>query len=173
MSSQMQLLQVALDPRDVVYTPSWVAQDMVSYFNPDGSILEPCCGDGVFLRYLSGDVSWCEIEKGKDFFAWATPVNWMVGNPPYKLIKKWLEHSFTYANNVLYLIPMNSPFNSMSRMKVILEYGNIRAIRAYGNGSIFGMDYGFAVGAFWFQKGYKGMTDITINAAPLSNTACT
>ena len=169
MSSQMQLLQVALDPRDVVYTPSWVAQDMVSYFKPDGSILEPCCGDGVFLRYLSGDVSWCEIEKGKDFFAWATPVNWMVGNPPYKLIKKWLEHSFTYANNVLYLIPMNSPFNSMSRMKVILEYGNIRAIRAYGNGSIFGMDYGFAVGAFWFQKGYKGMTDITINAAPLSN----
>jgi len=143
---------------------------MVSYFKTDGSILEPCCGDGVFLRYLSGDVSWCEIEKGKDFFAWSIPVNWMVGNPPYKLIKKWLEHSFTYANNVLYLIPMNSPFNSMSRMKVILEYGNIRAIRAYGNGSIFGMDYGFAVGALWFQKGYKGMTDITIR---LLTTACT
>ena len=161
MSSQMQLLKIALDPRDIVYTPEWVAADMVSYFRPSGEILEPCCGDGVFLKYLPS-AYWCEIEKGRDFFAWDTSVDWMVGNPPYKLIKQWLEHSFRFAENVLYLIPMNSPFNSMSRMKVILEYGNIRAIRAYGNGSIFGMDYGFAVGAFWFQRGYRGQTDISI-----------
>ena len=57
---------------------------------------------------------------------------------------------------------MNSPFNSMERMKIILRYGNIKAIRAYGNGSIFGMDYGFAVGAFWFQRDYQGKTDITV-----------
>lgn len=166
--SQMQLLKMALDPRDVVYTPDWVASDIVEYFKPSGIILEPSCGDGVFLKYLQGDVRWCEIEKGIDFFAWETPVNWMVGNPPYKLIKQWLEHSFKFAENVLYLIPMNSPFNSMSRMKVILDYGNIRAIRAYGNGSIFGMDYGFAVGAFWFQRGYRGATDISMQEQRLT-----
>jgi hypothetical protein len=59
---------------------------------------------------------------------------------------------------------MNSPFNSMERMRVIHAYGNIKAIRAYGNGSLFGMDYGFAVGAFWFQKDYRGGTDISIKA---------
>lgn len=157
----MYLLKMALDPRDIVYTPEWVAADMVSYFKPSGEILEPCCGDGMFLKFLPS-AHWCEIEKGIDFFTWETPVNWMVGNPPYKLIKQWLEHSFRFAENVLYLIPMNSPFNSMSRMKVILDYGNIKAIRAYGNGSIFGMDYGFAVGAFWFQRGYRGATDISM-----------
>lgn len=168
--SQMQLLKMALDPRDVVYTPDWCAADMVSYFKPSGEILEPSCGDGVFLKYLPS-AHWCEIEKGRDFFAWETPVNWMVGNPPYKLIKQWLEHSFKFAENVLYLIPMNSPFNSMERMRVIHEYGNIRAIRAYGNGSIFGMDYGFAVGAFWFQRGYRGATKISMYKTHLTKRA--
>jgi len=162
MSSQPQLLQIALDPRDIVYTPDWVARDMVEYFKPSGRILEPSCGDGVFLKYLPENAEWCEIEKGRDFFAWNEQVDWMFGNPPYKMIKQWLEHSFSYSKNSVYVIPMNSPFNSMERMRVILGYGNIKAIRAYGNGSIFGMDYGFAVGAFWFQRDYKGKTEITI-----------
>ena len=161
MTSQPQLLQIALDKKDVVYTPDWVARDMVEFFKPSGRILEPSCGDGAILKYLP-DADWCEIEKGRDFFAQTEYYNWMVGNPPYRLLKKWLEHTFLYSDNSLYLIPMNSPFNSMERMRIILEYGNIKAIRAYGNGSIFGMDYGFAVGAFWFQRGYRGMTDITI-----------
>jgi hypothetical protein len=32
---------MALDPQDVVYTPDWVARDMVEYFKPSGRILEP------------------------------------------------------------------------------------------------------------------------------------
>lgn len=161
MNAQPQLLQMALDPQDVVYTPDWVVFDMVAWFKPSGKVLEPCAGDGAFLKYYP-DAEWCEIEKGRDFFQWDKQVDWMIGNPPYKQIKQWLEHSFAYASNVLYLIPMNSPFNSMERMRVIHAYGNIKAIRAYGNGSIFGMDYGFAVGAFWFQRGYKGKTEITV-----------
>lgn len=162
MSTQPQLFQIALDPCDVVYTPDWVARDMVEYFKPSGRILEPCCGDGVFLRYLPADTLWCEIERGVDFFAWHEPVDWIVGNPPYKQIKQWLDHSFSLTRDVAYLIPMNSPFNSMERMRIIHEYGNIKSIRAYGNGSLFGMDYGFAVGAFHFQRGYTGATMITM-----------
>lgn len=162
MSTQPQLLQIALDPGDVVYTPDWVARDMVEYFKPSGRILEPCCGDGVFLKYLPAGTEWCEIERGRDFFAWHDRVDWCFGNPPFSTINKWLEHSFTCAKNVLYLMPMNKPFNSMFRLQQILEYGNIRSIRAYGHGSLFGMDYGFAVGAFHFQRGYTGATMITM-----------
>ena len=39
--TQPQLLQIALDPGDVVYTPDWVARDMVDYFKPSGRILDP------------------------------------------------------------------------------------------------------------------------------------
>lgn len=169
--AQMQLLKIALNPTDVVYTPDWVACDMVSFFKPSGEILEPCCGDGAFMKYLPF-AHWCEIEKGVDFFQWETPVNWIVGNPPFSTINLWMEHSFKFADNVLFLMPMNKPFNSLYRMKQILEYGDIRAIRAYGHGKLFGMDYGFAVGAFWFQRGYRGATEITI-AEPRLTTACT
>jgi hypothetical protein len=161
-TTQPQLLQMALTPSDVVYTPDWVAKDMVDYFKPSGRILEPCAGDGVFLRYLPNDAEWCEIEKGRDFFAWTKPVDWIVGNPPFSDINKWVEHSFACSENVLFLMPMNKPFNSLFRMKIILEYGKIVALRAYGHGSLFGMDYGFAIGAFWFQRGYKGKTEMTV-----------
>lgn len=33
---------------DVVYTPDWVAHDMVDHFAPCGRILEPCRGAGAF-----------------------------------------------------------------------------------------------------------------------------
>jgi hypothetical protein len=68
MSVQPQLLQIPLDPGDVVYTPDWVARDMVEFFKPSGRILEPCKGDGVFLKYLPPHAEWCEIQEGRDFF---------------------------------------------------------------------------------------------------------
>ena len=158
--AQPQLLQMALDEKDIVYTPDWVARDMVEYFKPAGKILEPCIGEGAFIRQLPENTLWCEIRKGRDFFTWNETVDWIIGNPPYRLIKEWLQHSFCIANDIVYLMPMNSPFNSMERMRIILNWGGIKVIRAYGNGSLFGMDYGFAVGAFWFQRDYRGGTDI-------------
>lgn len=156
MTTQPQLLNIALNARDVVYTPDDVARDMVAFFKPSGKILEPCAGDGAFLKYLPPDTDWCEIEKGRDFFACQEHYDWIVGNPPYSNILDWLCHSFEIADNVVFLMPMNSPFNSMQRLRVIDKWGGIVHIRAYGNGSMFGMGYGFACGAIHFQRGYRG-----------------
>ena len=38
---------------------------MVEFFKPSGRILEPCKGDGVFLKYLPS-AEWCEIQEGRD-----------------------------------------------------------------------------------------------------------
>ena len=169
MSSQPQLIKMALDPNDIFYTPDWVAQDMVSYFKPSGSILEPCAGDGVFLRYLSGDVSWCEIEKERDFFAWNTPVNWLVGNPPYNILKKWLSHSFDVANNILYVLPITKIFNSYYQLQEVYKYGGVVAIRVYGAGRVIKWPMGFAIGAVHLQKDYQGNIDMSFYSALLSN----
>lgn len=166
MSVQPQLLQMALDPRDVVYTPDWVAGDMVSFFKPSGKILEPSIGDGVFLRYLPVDTEWCEIEKGRDFYQWTKPVDWVFGNPPYSQFSKWLGHSMEIAENIVYLIPLTRLFNSGFFIKRLLDWGNIRVMRYYADGGDLGWNIGFAIGAVWFQRGYKGMTEITI-AEPL------
>ena len=72
--AQMQLLQETLSKNDVVYTPDWAANDIVSWFKPSGKILEPCKGKGVFLSHIPG-AYWCEISEGKDFFAWNEPMD--------------------------------------------------------------------------------------------------
>ena len=162
MIAQPQLLKIPLDNKDVVYTPDWVARDMVEYFKPSGHILEPCKGDGVFMKYLPPDTEWCEITEGRDFFAWSKPVDWVFGNPPYSILNDWMKHSYQIADNIVYLMPMNSPFNSMNRLGEIANYGGMIDIRAYGNGSIFGMGYGFAVGAIHFKRNVPSQITFTI-----------
>lgn len=159
---QPQLFDIALDQGDVVYTPDWVAKDMVEHFNPIDIVLEPCKGEGAFTNYLP-DAEWCEIELGRDFFKWGKPVSWIIGNPPYKQLAKWLEHSFNLADDVCYLLPMNCIWNSMKRMKLVADYGGIVEMKAYGEGSIFGFGYGFAVGAIHFRRNYQGEIAFSIH----------
>jgi hypothetical protein len=156
LTSQPQLLQIPLDPGDVVYTPDWVARDMVEFFKPSGRILEPCAGDGVFLKYLPDGTEWCEIEKGRDFFAWNEQVDWIVGNPPYAGFREWNSHSFKISKNIVYLFPVGKLFNSVKGYLEILRYGGIVHMRLYGTGNSIGWDLGFLVGAVHFQRGYTG-----------------
>lgn len=161
MSAQPQLLQVALVSKDVVYTPDWVACDMVDFFKPSGKILEPSAGDGVFLRYLP-TAEWCEIERGRDFFEYKAAVDWCFGNPPYSVFSEWMAHSMEIAENICYLIPLNKPFNSGKMIKEWKAYGGIVHIRYYANGGALGFPIGFACGAVWFQRKYTGGTEITV-----------
>lgn len=169
MSVQPQLLQIALEPGDVVYTPPDVAADMVRYFNPFGSILEPSADDGVFLRYLPPETEWCEIEKGKDFFSYRKQVDWIIGNPPYSIFAEFLAHSFELAENVVYILPTNKIFQSWRIMNQIEKYGGIRTMLVYGGGNAIGFPFGFSVGAFHFQKGYKGDSTIAFRNLSLKH----
>jgi hypothetical protein len=163
MSAQPQLIQTAINIKDVVYTPSWVAEDMVYFFKPDGRILEPSCGEGVFLQYLPPETEWCEIERGRDFFEWKTEVDWCFGNPPYSVFSEWMTHSMEIAENICYLIPLNKPFNSGKMLKEWKKYGGIVHIRYYANGGALGFPIGFACGAVHFQRDYQGGIEVSIH----------
>jgi hypothetical protein len=156
--AQMQLLQQRLSPRDAIFTPDWVAKDMVEYFKPTGKILEPCFGDGVFIRYLPKGTEWCEIDKGRDFFAWNEQVDWMISNPPYSLMDEWVEHSFQIAENFVYLIYPGNFFRANIRVVSARKLGWIKHIRFYGTGNRLGFPSGNAVAAVHFVRGYQGDT---------------
>ena len=154
--SQPQLLQIPLDKKDVVYTPDWVARDMVEFFKPSGRILEPCAGDGVFLKYLPENTEWCEIQEGRDFFAWDEQVDWVFGNPPYADYSNFFNHTMDITKNICYLIPANKPFNSGAMLKRQSAWGGIVHLRYYGTGAELNFPIGFAIAAVHFQKGYTG-----------------
>jgi len=152
--------ELSVKQGDIVYTPAAVASDIVSYFNPSGKCLDPCKGDGVFLRYLPLDSDWCEIREGKDFFAYNQSVDWIIGNPPYSIFVDFLRHSFSIASNVVYLVPTNKIFQSFKVMDQIKEYGGIHTMLVYGAGWNIGMPFGFSVGAFYFKKNHSLGTNI-------------
>ncbi|MBM3182283.1 MAG: hypothetical protein FJZ86_18345 [Chloroflexi bacterium] len=166
----MQLLQMALRPRDIVYTPDTIAKFLVDFFRPSGRILEPCKGDGAFLKYLP-NAEWCEIAEGKDFFQWHEKVDWCFGNPPYGLFSEWLDHTFTISENAMYLIPLYKVYYDFGRLKKIHQYGGIKSICVLGRGEVAAFPFGQAVAGVHFQKGYRGATQTTIAETRLTKRA--
>ena len=145
---------------DRVFTPDWCAADMVAHFKPTGRRLEPFLGDGVFLRYMPG-IEWCEIDKGRDFFDWREPVDWIVTNPPYSKTRPCFRHAATIADNIVFLVPLRNVFSGYGFVREILDYGGMVAIRVYGTGARLGFPMGNACGAIHFQRGYRGPTTWT------------
>lgn len=120
-------------------------------------------GRRIVYNNLPSGSDWCEIKYNKDFFDYNETVDWIIGNPPYSIFKNWLEHSFKLAANVVYILPTNKVFQRQIIMKMINEYGGIAALKVYGSGTIIGFPFGFSVGAFHFQKGYKGFCNLIMN----------
>lgn len=145
---------------DVVLTPDWVAEDMIRHFSPSGSVLDPCRGplgeDGVFWSRLGGRRSWCEVSDGRDFFSWSEHVDWVIGNPPYSLTRKWFRHSYSIADHLLYLVPLRNVFSGYGFLREISEFGGLREIRTYGTGGRLGFPMGNAVGAMHLERDWRG-----------------
>ena len=147
---------------DIVYTPDWVAKDMIEYFEPSGVVLDPCAGAGAFLDLLPLGSPWCEIDADRDFFGWTERVDWVIGNPPYSLTRRWFQHSYTIADHLCYLVPLRNVFSGYGFVREIHSYGGIRAIRVYGTGGRLGFPMGNAVGAFHIERDYTGPTAFTL-----------
>ncbi len=148
---------------DVVYTPDWCARDIIDHFKPQGKILEPCSGNGAFLQYLP-NAEWCELSKGRDFFAWYEKVDWLIGNPPYSIFSDWLRHSFDIAENICYLIPIAKVYSVEPRMREIYAWGGIVETVYYGRGEALGFPFGFPCGAVYMRKGYLGGVTFTFRS---------
>lgn len=114
---------------DRVMTPDSLALAIVQHFNPGGILLEPCAGDGAFVRaFFSlkhcqenlGNVNFYEIEYGFDFLEGTSKADWVITNPPWSKFLAFLKHSMTLANDVVFLAYANAWFvksriNAMSQ----------------------------------------------------------
>lgn len=151
------LLHVAAE-NDIIDTPIELARDIVDYFRPYGLCLDPCAGKDVFFNLLPKGSDWCEIERGRDFYAYTKQVDWIVSNPPYSHYSAWLRHSMKIATNIVYLMPAYKPFASGKFLDTLFEWGGIKQIRRYGTGTQWGFPFGHALAAVHYQAGYDGPT---------------
>jgi hypothetical protein len=142
------------------YTPGHISEYIVDYFRPKGKILEPCRGNGSFMKYLPDNTLWCEIDEGKDFFEFQEKIDWIITNPPYSILTQWMDHCFQLADNVVLLIPISKLFSSNPRLQMVREYGGISDMIVFGPGRSIGIDLGFPMGAIKFSREWKGETNI-------------
>ena len=150
-----------LNQNDVVFTPDALAEKICSMFSIKGKVLEPCKGEGAFMKYLPKDTEWCEITEGRNFFDYNKKVDWIVTNPPYSDFNRFLAHMLELADNIVLLLPLAKIFKSMGTIKQVLEWGGIAVIRLLP-ASQAGFPFGFPCGVFYLKKGWKGDTTIKL-----------
>ena len=148
-----------INKNDVVFTPDNIAKQICEMFDIKGIVLEPCKGEGAFLKYLPENTEWCEIADGKNYYDYNKKVDWLVTNPPYSDFNRFLEHSFNLADNIVLLVPLAKLFKSMGTIQKVLNYGGIVSIDLIG-ASRCGFPFGFPCGVFYLKRDYKGTTQI-------------
>ena len=146
-----------VNKNDVVFTPEKIASKICSMYNIVGKVLEPCKGEGAFMKYLPKNTMWCEIADGRNFYDFNEKVDWIVTNPPYSDFNRFLEHSFELADNVVLLTPVAKMMKSMGTIRQIFKYGGMVSC-FYIGASRCGFPFGFPCGAWHLQRGYTGDT---------------
>ena len=109
---------------DRFYTPKKIVDIMLKMcdIKETDKVLDPCIGEGAFYNNLPKcEKYWCEIDKGKDFFEWNKKVDLMIGNPPYSMWNKWLDHTIKYCDKFCYVFGIMNLTNH--RIKRLEEEG--------------------------------------------------
>ena len=149
---------------DTVQTPIYIAKMIVSFFSPQGLILEPCRGLGNIYEELPEPKDWCEITEDKDFFDYQTKVDWIITNPPFSIYDRFLSHCFDIADNVVLLAPIAKAFKSMRVERMVDKYGGLKSIWFIGSGTQCGFAFGFPTGCLYYKRGYKGKIERFVGA---------
>jgi len=157
---------------DRIMTPDPLAQWIVDYFMPTGHVLEPCSGDGAFIRAFLNwkdqlhpsalTISSCEIDEGLDFFNVndADHYDWIITNPPYSKFTAFLKHSMQVADNVVFLCLENAFFQK-ARLRAMKEknFGFVEIIHVETPPKPW-PQFGLQVGVVHIKKDYTGETKI-------------
>jgi hypothetical protein len=107
----------------VVYTNKKFAKRIVDYLSPQftktDTFLDPCKGDGAFYNNLPKPKDWCEIQQGKDFFAYDKKASWIITNPPWqgKVYAPFANHCFEVADNVVFLVKLFGAIGTTRRLR--------------------------------------------------------
>ena len=153
---------------DRVYTPDALALALTERFATQiaagDTVLEQCSGGGAFLRAFDScgirNVLELEIDRGTNFFEWNHCVDWIITNPPWGQMRKFLIHSYEVSKNVVFLAPLTHILgmrarradtrNALFGVKGIIEIDTPPNV---GPGS------GFQLSCIHLRKSWPGQTD--------------
>lgn len=112
---------------DFYPTPPWATWALLEYENFDGSILEPCCGDGAMAKVLSkagytvaaSDLHNRGYGTQKNFFDIKTRQDNIVTNPPFNIAEEILTHGLGLIRGKMALFLRTAFVESVGRYQRI------------------------------------------------------
>lgn len=96
---------------DACQTPSYAIDPLLPYMDPEWTVWEPACGEGLLedALYDSGfnQVIPTDILTGQNFFEFE-PEKWdcLVTNPPYSIKYRWLQRCYELGKPFALLVPV-------------------------------------------------------------------
>ena len=114
---------------NLYYTSNKMAADLIALLNldPGVSVLDAGSGDKVWFDNLPLGCQRfeCELERGGDFFEWTDPVDWVVGNPPFRdgpdgknLFPAWLEQCAKISQKGFALLINDKCFSAITPLRL-------------------------------------------------------
>lgn len=146
---------------DLVETPCALAQLVVEHFKPSGHVLDPARGGGAFYDAFKDrpgvTADWCEIREGRDFFERGGEYDWIITNPPWSIMRRFLNHSMKLADNIVLLVTLTH-LDTRARDREIeaAGFGRREALIVPQPPSSLWPTSGFLLTAYHLQRGYCG-----------------
>jgi hypothetical protein len=100
-------------------------------------------------------ITWCEIDRGRDFFEWTERVDWIITNPPWSQFRRFLEHALEISEHVCFLATVNHWWTKRRVAAVRRARFGYRHLLLVDQPAEFN-DTGFQLGAMHIEKGYAG-----------------
>ena len=76
--------------KELMFTPDESAQKIMNWIlpqiKPDDIILESFKGNGAFYDKIPNKKYYCEIDSGINFFDFDKKVDWVISNPPFRVL---------------------------------------------------------------------------------------
>lgn len=71
-------------------------------------LLDPARGQGAFFDAFPDSCSkdWCEIREGRDFFEHRKRADWIITNPPWSILRTFLQHAMSLASDIVLVAPL-------------------------------------------------------------------
>lgn len=145
-----------------VQTPADLAKQIIGYYKDVlyGTILEPCAGDGNFFNQFPNKKTSkaMDIRTGTDFLraiqeGKVKHFDWIITNPPWNKFKDFLAASFSVADNVIFLVPLNKMLGLKTTIRMIVEHDfNIVNIKCWSTPPKPWPQAGFQIGTIWLQR---------------------
>ena len=86
-------------PNDVFYTPLELVKELIKLvpLKQGDTICDNAYGKGAFFSNFPDTTINQFCDKKMDFLKWDKKQNWLITNPPYSDLDKWLKHSCEVA----------------------------------------------------------------------------